>query len=49
MKTENVTLCGTYTTSIGEIGVTLLHIHIGYNPFYENSRNNTLRFIRYCR
>jgi hypothetical protein len=27
MKTENVTLDGTYTTSVGEIGAILLHIY----------------------
>jgi len=30
MKTENVTLYGTYTTTVGEIGVNLLHIYISY-------------------
>jgi hypothetical protein len=27
MKTENVTLYGTYTTSVGMIGAILLHIY----------------------
>jgi hypothetical protein len=35
MKTENVTLCGTYTTRIGEIGAVLLHIYISYASPYE--------------
>jgi hypothetical protein len=33
MKTENVTLYGTYTTIVGEVGAILLHTYISYATF----------------